>query len=63
MIPYFQNMAMNPPILFFFLNKGFLNLYLPILFLGMIEGILILLAVQNFINSTKQKEPKKFDLN
>lgn len=63
MIPYFQNIQMNPPVIFFFMNKGFVGLYLPILFLWMIEWALILLAVQNFINNTKQKAPKKFDLN
>ncbi len=63
MIPYFQNIQINPPVAFFFVTKGFVWLYLPILFFGMIEWALILLAIQNFINSTKQKEPTKFNLN
>lgn len=64
MIPYFQNFSLKPVILFYSgIPKPFLSLYLPILFLGMLEGVLIFLAVQKFIDSTKQNWPKKFDLN
>jgi len=63
MIPYFQNFALMPQILFYSSTpKSFLALYLPILFCGMIEGVIIYLAIQKFINNAKQKEPKKFDL-
>jgi len=62
MIPYFQNVAMDPPIVYFFINKTFTWMYIPILLFGMIEGVLIYKSVETLINNIKNKKPVKFDL-
>jgi len=63
MIPYFQNFAFPSQIQFFFgWPKLFTRLYFPMLLLGILEWALILLSIQKFIDSTKQKKPDKFDL-
>jgi len=62
MIPYFQNVAMDPIVVYFFMTKTFTKLYIPILFLWMIEWILIYKSIQSFIDSIKNKKPVKFDL-
>jgi len=62
-IPYFQNIN-QPMMKFFFATPASLNdVYFPVLFLGMVEGILIYLSIQKLVKTTTQKKPEKFDLN
>ena len=62
-IPYFQNVSTNVTIQFFAKSAGFVKIYPWILFLGMIEWFLIALYIQALIQSVKNSEPTKFDLN
>jgi hypothetical protein len=50
---------------YFFSNtaKSFSRVYIPILFLGMIEGCLLLLYVQSLLKDMKRQDATKFDLN
>jgi len=61
-IPYFENIMTNPLITFFGKSRWFLNIYLPILWLGMILWWLITLTIQGYINDVKKVKPNKFDL-
>lgn len=61
-VPYFENMMLNPLITFFGKPRGFLSLYLVILLFGMILWGLILLTIQWYIDDIKHSAPTKFDL-
>jgi len=62
-IPYFQNVATQTTIQFLGSWKAnFIKVYPRILFLGMIEWVLIALYIQSVIQSVKNSEPTKFDL-
>ncbi len=62
LIPYFQNIQMNPIISFFFTDKWFLSLYFPIMFASMIEWIFIYKWVEKLLDNLKTKKPNQFDL-
>lgn len=61
--PYFQNIENNAPVIFYFFEMSLLQVYWMFLFFGMVLGVLILLAIQSYIQEIKNAEIKnKFEL-
>lgn len=61
-IPYFQNIGVTNGVLFFNGTFSFIWIYPILLFLGVIEGALIVLYVKSLIEDIKKDEPQKFSL-
>ncbi|MDD3262763.1 MAG: hypothetical protein PHR61_02865 [Candidatus Absconditabacteria bacterium] len=63
-IPYFQNISsVKPGVIFFFNSQWtFVEIYPILLFLGVLEGGLIVLYVKSLLDDIKKQEPQKFDL-
>lgn len=61
--PYFQNIENDGPVFFYFFELSLLQMYWMFLFFGMILGVLVLLAIQAYIQEIKNAEIKnKFEL-
>lgn len=62
-IPYFQNIWVQTGAIAFFNSEWtFVGIYPIMLFLGVLEGCLIVLYVKSLIDDIKKQEPQKFDL-
>lgn len=62
LIPFFQNAAIPAPVVFFASRSNFTSIYLPIIFISMIEGALLLLYIQSLFSEYKRQDASKFDL-
>lgn len=61
MIPFFQNVINRSAVVFFKMTT-FTSIYMPFLFLGMIEWALITLYVRSILSDVNKQAPTKFDL-
>ncbi|AHB41287.1 hypothetical protein P148_SR1C00001G0494 [candidate division SR1 bacterium RAAC1_SR1_1] len=62
-IPYFQNIGVQTGAIAFFNSEWtFVGIYPIMLFLGVLEGCLIVLYVKSLIDDIKKQEPQKFNL-
>lgn len=61
MIPFFQNMGYGITVLFFKYTT-FTSMYMPFLFMGMIEWALITLYLRSILTDVTRQAPTKFDL-
>ena len=62
LIPFFQNAALPSPVVFFASSSNFTSIYLPIIFISMIEWAFLLLYIQSLFSDYKKQDATKFDL-
>jgi len=62
-IPLFNSLNSSMLVYFFSsVGKSFSAVYIPILLLGMIEGMVLLLYIQSLLKDVKRQDATKFDL-
>ncbi len=63
-IPIFQNVTVRS-IMVFYGNRSALvtNVYMKVMFMGILDGMLLLLYVQSLLKDVKRQDATKFDLN
>ncbi len=62
LIPFFQNAALPAPVIFFASRSTFTSIYLPLIFVSMVEWALLLLYIQSLFSDYKRQDATKFDL-
>lgn len=61
-IPVFQNSAYPVQVTFYGKMSSFTSVYMKALFLGIIDGSLLLLYIQSLLKDIKRQGATKFDL-
>lgn len=61
-IPVFQNTVMPVQVRFYGGMRNFTNVYMKALFLGIVDGSLLLLYIQSLLKDIKRQGATKFDL-
>lgn len=61
MIPFFQNVGYSSMVIFFKMSS-FTSIYMPFMFMCMIEWALITLYLHSLLTDVARQDPTKFDL-